>query len=577
MIENLERFGILSPSLKGRKENYPSILMTQAYISDGEDIIFEDGELKTAYKRAIEFYANITAETQLLIPNPIIGYKQLDVSGKLIVFTKCDVVYMERVSANLARAVFLNPIYTTGQIDSKADGGNGTTILTFSGSLLSANAKIGDYIQVVNNTDYTSDQTWYPVTAVGSNTELTILGTPTMPAFPVNYTLRKIFNGGNDDYWSAEECNGDLVVSNFGVDNIHKWTGTGQLADAGIAYKARYIVWYEQRLLLLYTIESSTPYPYRGRFSGIGLPYTLGASDTQTFYEGTGEITGGHVWGSFLFVSKRRSWIKQWLVASTEIFAKTLVTDEGGTRAFKSVVVRKDGIRYYDDGDNTFRYFDGFNTRIMSNDIKTYLSGINYSYGHIVQGIWCREKNQVIWAIPYGTNTKNTKICAMSLEPDLMEKWIIINHQARCFGYYPAQTGQKVTLCGGSLNDADVTGIVFRVYGAATHDAGVTGQTKYAVFNIDCGDLMTYKRIYYFTLIARKDASCTITFDYKPDGATAWGSLSPGLSLNSAGDIAQNIFPVDLRAKAFQIKIKSTLYYPGILGLIFHYEKDGQS
>ncbi len=102
-------FGILSPT-SGIKQDYPSILLKDAYMPDESDDIdnvwFKDGEIHSIRKRVKEF-------TQQL-DDPILyseQYWKKDETFKLMAATKRDIVY--RDAAN-DRYVFVTPQYSTG-------------------------------------------------------------------------------------------------------------------------------------------------------------------------------------------------------------------------------------------------------------------------------------------------------------------------------------------------------------------------------------------------------------------------------------------------------------------------------
>src|SRR3990167_5112934 len=104
-------FGILSPDF-GIKQDYPSILLKDAFMPDNPDDIdnvwFKDGEIHSIRKRVKEFSKQLD--------DPILHVNQFwkkDETFKLMLATKRDILY--RDAAN-DRYAFVTPQYAVGQI-----------------------------------------------------------------------------------------------------------------------------------------------------------------------------------------------------------------------------------------------------------------------------------------------------------------------------------------------------------------------------------------------------------------------------------------------------------------------------
>lgn len=114
-----------------------------------------------------------------------------------------------------------------------------------------------------------------------------------------------------------------IMVFTNGIDNIRKWTGTGNDADlGGTPPKCKYLIDFGGYLVLGYVIDGGNDYSQRVQWSDTGDPetWTGGNSGSQELTEDGDDITGLARFGDFVTVHKENAIYLGYLVTTSEIF-----------------------------------------------------------------------------------------------------------------------------------------------------------------------------------------------------------------------------------------------------------------
>lgn len=577
----MKPYGIFSPTL-GLKQDFPSILLKEAYTSDIQDVFFQKGEVWRIKKRIQEFAYQF--EDKILSINYY--YKDSTNEWWLVVFTKRDVAYRD---INNDRFNFINKIYNQGTISNAIQNSGNTFTLTFSlpsGENLQNEVKAGDFIRLSNNASpYTSDDTWYEIASVDSATQITCNGSLpsgySVPSGGDDYAIRKTFSGGDFDFWSVITYNEKLLASNNGIDNIIKWEGAGQVTDLSCSYKAKHLYKYNNRVLLGKTIESGQEYPFRVRWSGLGDETDWGGSGSDAgsmeIDEGSGTVQQFANLKGFLYIVKDKAIIRAWNVEGSTVFNKKLVVNIGSD-APRSVIETEDYI-YFWCSDNTFRKFNGLTATVISDEITDIVTNINPNYQAYIEATFIQEYNQILWAIPEGTSETNNKVVVYDLD-FIQNNWGVIDMEVSAFGSYELEeTYDWASLPFANWVDwtwdswkyrAGLQSFPIDIMG--TYDGKIhrlnadekdlgADYTGHIVLETSLSEnkrtLVIYKRLLKIDVYVRKETTGSLYIDIKRDDEADWQTAG-SVSLTGDEDILVKKLFVSYLARVYKIKIYAT-------------------
>ena len=595
----MKSYGIFSPIL-GIRKDIPSILLKEAYSPDSEDVIWQEGEVHRLKKRLLEFSYQFPDK----ILNAEYYFKDTTSDWWFLIFTKRDIAYRD---INNDRFIFINKIYNDGVITALQENSGGTFTLTFSlstGEDLRDEVKPGDFIRLDDKTaPYASDDTWYEVETVDAADEITVIGSPPT-GFPStggsDYAIRKTFSGSAFDYWSVIQFHEKLLATNRGVDNIIKWEGADQVEDlAACPYKAKFLYNYNERVLLIRTIETGREYPFRIRWCGLADEEDWGGTGSDAgsmeVNEGMGILQGCASYKGNLLIIKDGGIVRAWNVEGAMVFNKKLLIDGIGTIAPDSILEMEDGTYFYA-GDNTFRFFNGLDAVVISSEIDAITKNINPNFEHYIQVTLIEELNQVMWAIPHADSEVNNKLLIYDLD-FARNNWAVGSMEVASLGYYETESVYDwSTLAifdswadwwwpswrhrlGLEAFPIDVVGTydgkLYRL-NASEKDAG-EDFTGYQVFQTDLGDkkrLAILDRLLLIQAYVRQEASGVLNFHIKRDNEADWQSAG-SISLVGSEEILIVELPVDYLAKSFLIKVSAQNPFK-FLGAILKYEEVGE-
>jgi len=584
----MKSYGIFSPVL-GLRKDIPSIILKEAWTPDCQDVIPQKGEVHRIRKRLLEF--SYQFPDKILSINNLSKYSTSE--QWLLIFTKRDIAYRDKTNN---RFNFINKLYNTGTITIEA--GNLKKVIG-TGTAFQANVKAGDFLKIGAG-EVHSNSTWYEVDSIESDTVL-YLKTNAVTCSGSAYVVRVIFSGSNLDYWSVINFHEKLIATNHGVNNVIIWTGTGQVSDlTNCPGKCWFLYSYNDRVLLIRTIEGGTHYPFRIRWSGLGDETDWGGSGSDSgsmeVNEGYGSLQGVAVYKGNLIIFKDEAMIRAWNVEGTMVFNKSLLIDGLGTVSPYSIIEMDEGIYFYAE-DNTFRFFTGLSARVISTEIEAIARNINATFQEHIQATMVAEFNQILWAIPEGDSQTNNRIFIYDLD-FAVNNWTIVDMQVAAFGYYKTEVSfdswnalsvfsnwtdwwwpswqykaalqpLPIDLVGG------YDGKVYRLNGAEK-DAG-QDYTGYQVFETDLGGkkrMAIFDRLLMIQAYVRQEASGVLNFYIKRDDESVW-QYAGSVSLVGDREILVRELPVDYLAKVFKIKISGPNPFK-FLGAILKYEEVGE-
>ena len=440
----------------------------------------------------------------------------------------------------------------------------------------------GDFITI--GTTYSSADTWYEVSSVDSDTEITLTAVYAgSTAYQQAYLARLTFSGTDIQFPESLTFNDKWIYNGGGADALQEWSGVNQLSEiSGSPPKAKHLYMFENYLILgNLTSTSVEPYTYQWCSVGDETAWSTGNSGSDSikdFYEVMGfeQIKGN------LFIFTERSIEKLWLVDSDKVFDKERTKDGIGCYASRSIVNAGEEILFYSI-DFTFRSFNGYTCRSISGNIEETVKNINPIYEKRIAGYYAEESNKVLFSVPTTESTGELNkllVYDMNTEED-QDKWTFINIGVCTFAGY--QEEEQLTWAGltytkwslwpwtiwrtkaGRENApkdlvSDYSGYVHNIFNSETDDG--SAYTRSFVLGTDLSPegsfLHLYKRLIKIYLLFRKESSGTIDLYTKKDFESSWALVEDGVSLTGDADIVRAEVNCDLFAKHFLFKLSST-------------------
>lgn len=261
----------------------------------------------------------------------------------------------------------------------------------------------GDFVTI--GTTYTTDDTWYEVESVDSDTAITITAVYAgSTASQQAYLARQTYTGTNNDYWQSIVFNDKWIATNRGKDAVQVWTGTNQCADlSGSPPKARYITNYENYVILGYIIDSggnSFPQKYQWCAVGDETAWSTGDSGEASIsepYQFRGFSPGTVEGYKLLFFTGGYARIH--LVSGDEVFRREWVTQDIGIASAYSGVNYDRGVFAFC-SDNNFRKLTISSWDIVSKGVESILRKLAFAYKENIQGVYNVEWGMLMWLIP---------------------------------------------------------------------------------------------------------------------------------------------------------------------------------
>lgn len=419
--------------------------------------------------------------------------------------------------------------------------------------------------------------------------------------------------------WESVSFNGKVIATN-NVDKVIVWDETtpatdfaaldsasGLDTDGGTTYvtKAKYLTTYEGYVIIGFTTEGGTVYPYCERWCSYGdetdWQSTGGSGDagSKDFKEGKGRLKGFGKYLAYntnlLIVFKEWSWWPQWLVESADVFN----VGEGGTvglLATHSTVNDKDGKLYFIGSDYTIREL---REGVISQRIDKTMRAINTTYQDYIESTFIDEYNELWWSIPStGSSTGNDKVVAYNVEE---KTWETHDFAIRAFGDFTRQTSYTIdqlvdvsatidgldasmatidsveNIVGFPLDLAsDYSGYTYDLHSSQTDmGSSYTGSLVLVTDLTDKKSIQLFKRANNLKLFFNGEGTSDyeVTVYAKEDFAASWTSLG-SVSLNGNEEIIAVDLPCDLRFRTGKFKLEASNKME-FLGMIIDYFLDG--
>ena len=354
-------------------------------------------------------------------------------------FTTTDIYAYDFVNS---RFDILTPVYTTGTIEVQS----GTpTILRGTGTIWTTNTKVGDYVKLGAGSVHTGS-TWFKITVVTSNTQLTVDSAMPTTAAGASYVIRKTYTGGNTDFWSATKFTdsslGDIVVATNGVDTPVYTTGAAAaVALTGLVstMKARYVASYSERLVFAWTVEGGSNQPERYRWSAVANANSYTAGHFEDLIDDGSGITGMIKHGAYLIITKEKVFYAIRPVGGTDVFDSERTSAPQGCKSHRSLVVDKQWLYYYC-LDKKFHRWNLVTDQIISEEqfeetknfdpnLELYITGENFYH-----------RNQIRWFCPLSSSTYQNSVFVFDYKNESMNIWTTGAEQALLsIGYYLLQ------------------------------------------------------------------------------------------------------------------------------------------
>lgn len=299
--------------------------------------------------------------------------------------------------------------------------------------------KAGDFITI--GTTYSTDDTWYEVETVDSDTAITITANYAgSTASQKAYLARKIYEGTNLNYWRSVTFNDKWIATNDGINNVQMWDGnTANLCVdlTGSPPKARYITTFENYVVLGFVYDGGNDYPQQYDWCALGdeTNWSTGDSGSATISE-PGFIKGfspGTIEG-YKIIGTEDGIYRISLVSGDEVFHRETVTLDFGIDAPDSMVNYGRAL-YGFCSDNTFKKITLSSWEIISKSLDTTIRGFSPAYKQYIQGVFNVEYGLLLWLVPdlLSNGTLNKILC---LDLDDNEAWSLLNIEGACFGTY---------------------------------------------------------------------------------------------------------------------------------------------
>lgn len=273
--------------------------------------------------------------------------------------------------------------------------------------------KTGDFITI--GTNYTSEDTWYEVSSVDSDTKITLTAVYAgSTASQQAYQARKTYIGTNNDYWQSIIFDDKWIATNNGKNNVQVWDSTGQCEDLSAdCPKCRYITSYENYIILGYIIDgsgNSFPQTYQWCSLGDETNWTTGDAGENSIsypYHMRGFSPGTVEGYKLIFTTGGIHRIH--LVSGDEVFQLNDVTMDIGVVAPYSAVNFNRGC-YAFCSDNTFRKITISSWDVVSQNVDATLRSLNFALKQNIQGVFNVQYGLLMWLIPNGSGSTLNQI-----------------------------------------------------------------------------------------------------------------------------------------------------------------------
>jgi hypothetical protein len=197
-----------------------------------------------------------------------------------------------------------------------------------------------------------------------------------------------------------------LCVTN-GIDNVRKWTGSGNTADLGGSPPVAKFIQEYKTYLVCGNIQGGTDIGERVQWCDTANPenWSTGNSGSRDLIDDNENITGISLFGDYIAVHKKTSIYLGYLVNTSDIFKFDRKATGSGTVANQSIVNLPTGHQAFVASDG-IRIFNGIVATLVDAKVNGEIrASINADRWHKCWGILVKEKDEAWFGIPIGSQT----------------------------------------------------------------------------------------------------------------------------------------------------------------------------
>ena len=327
-----------------------------------------------------------------------------------------------------------------------------------------------------------------------------------------------------------------LCITN-GIDNIRKWTATGNTADlGGSPPKAKFIQEYKTYLICA-NIVGGTDVFLRVQWCDTADPedWSTGNAGSVDLVEDGDEITGLNLFGDYICVHKENSIYLGYPVSSTNIFQFVRKATGVGAIANRSIQNMPNGEQIFLAKDGLY-LFNGVNCRTLSPAINEEIrDSLNTEYIHKTWSVLVREKREVWIGIPVGSNNYGEVVYKYNYETGIILKdtrtkanagWLGRSSSGLSWddmsGSWDSQTGRwdgtGLIEDSDSIIISDYDGYTYAVSNSTRDDDGVAVSAKWVTKDYQDSQ----QRIARFNKLELWAKGSSVKVEYSTDQGETW-------------------------------------------------------
>lgn len=220
------------------------------------------------------------------------------------------------------------------------------------------------------------------------------------------------FTGNDTDYWSFTQY-GDYLLFTNGIDAIHKWNGSGDIAAlGGSPPKARFITSFKSYPIALCLTESGK---HKMAWPAIGeMENWTGGDSGETVIIDTAEVTGHAQTTDYLIIFKKAGIYLCNFVGGDIPFNLSKRVEGIGTDSPDSITVLNNRVRFFSTN-KRFCMFDGIEADDISEEIQETLDNVKEENFGLVQGAVLDNKH-IGWLVPEGETDECNRLLILDVD-----------------------------------------------------------------------------------------------------------------------------------------------------------------
>ncbi len=369
-----------------------------------------------------------------------------------------------------------------------------------------------------------------------------------------------------------------LVIAN-GVDNLRKWTGTGNTADLGGTPPVAKFVQEYKTYLVCANIAGGVDIDQRVQWSDTANPeeWADGNAGAVDLVEDGEAITGLNVFSDYVCVHKKTSIYLGYLVSTQAVFRFDRKSTEVGTVANGSIVNLPTGQQIFLAIDG-LHLFNGVTAPLIQSPINDEIrDGLNKEYAYKAWGLLVQDEDEVWIGLPIGSQTRgetvykynyNTGVCYKDTRTNVNTAWTASTATGLTWDDFDnSVTWDDLSnrwndgQLGGSAADIHfglVTGYTYVQSVSSNGDGSSTipciWQSK--IFeNQEKGRMCRWSEVHLYA-----KGSGTLICEYSSDGGTTWNALSGSpvtLGTYFPADDSPQVLYLDVVSSQLQVRFRN--------------------